>query len=248
MSADRSSLIPALQTIAARLRIESVRATSEAGSGHPSSCCSAADIVAALFFGRCGSIPAIRSTTTTTVSCCRRATRRRCCTPPGPRPALSSAASCCRCGGWTVTSRAIPRRGCRSSTSRPGRWGRGSARRSGWRSMRAASDPSTARTSCSATASRRRGRSGRRRRPGRISTSTTCVSSPTSTASARAGRPSGGTTWRRTPSAGAPSAGMPSWSTDTISARCSTRWPRRGTRADVRRSSSRAPSRARVCR
>lgn len=46
----RSSLIPALRTIAARLRIESVRATSQAGSGHPSSCCSAADIVAALFF------------------------------------------------------------------------------------------------------------------------------------------------------------------------------------------------------
>jgi transketolase len=35
---------------AAVLRIESVRATSEAGNGHPSSCCSAADIVAALFF------------------------------------------------------------------------------------------------------------------------------------------------------------------------------------------------------
>ena len=48
----RSTLIPALQTIAARLRIESVRATSAAGSGHPSSCCSAADIVAALFFGQ----------------------------------------------------------------------------------------------------------------------------------------------------------------------------------------------------
>ena len=50
-SSSRSSLIPALQTIATRLRIESVRATSQAGSGHPSSCCSAADIVAALFFG-----------------------------------------------------------------------------------------------------------------------------------------------------------------------------------------------------
>ena len=47
----RSTLIPALQTVATRLRIESIRATSEAGSGHPSSCCSAADIVAALFFG-----------------------------------------------------------------------------------------------------------------------------------------------------------------------------------------------------
>ena len=46
----RASLIPDLQTVAARLRIESVRATSQAESGHPSSCCSAADIVAALFF------------------------------------------------------------------------------------------------------------------------------------------------------------------------------------------------------
>ena len=43
-------LITALQNKATQLRIESVRATSEAGSGHPSSCCSAADIVAALFF------------------------------------------------------------------------------------------------------------------------------------------------------------------------------------------------------
>ena len=43
-------LLTALQNKATHLRIESVRATSEAGSGHPSSCCSAADIVAALFF------------------------------------------------------------------------------------------------------------------------------------------------------------------------------------------------------
>ncbi len=33
------------------MRIDSVRSTTAAGSGHPSSCCSAADIVAALFFG-----------------------------------------------------------------------------------------------------------------------------------------------------------------------------------------------------
>ena len=39
-----------LHNKATQLRIESVRSTSEAGSGHPSSCCSAADIVAALFF------------------------------------------------------------------------------------------------------------------------------------------------------------------------------------------------------
>ena len=46
-----STDIPALERVATRLRIASVRATSTAGSGHPSSCCSAADIVAALFFG-----------------------------------------------------------------------------------------------------------------------------------------------------------------------------------------------------
>jgi len=44
------SLVAMLRNKAATLRIESVRATTEAGSGHPSSCCSAADIVAALFF------------------------------------------------------------------------------------------------------------------------------------------------------------------------------------------------------
>jgi len=46
-----STIVPALERVATRLRIASVRATSAAGSGHPSSCCSAADIVAALFFG-----------------------------------------------------------------------------------------------------------------------------------------------------------------------------------------------------
>lgn len=40
-----------LRARAARLRAHSLRATSEAGSGHPTSCLSAADIVAALFFG-----------------------------------------------------------------------------------------------------------------------------------------------------------------------------------------------------
>ena len=50
MTLDRASLIPALRNIATRLRIDSLRSTSEAGSGHPTSCCSAADLVAALFF------------------------------------------------------------------------------------------------------------------------------------------------------------------------------------------------------
>jgi transketolase len=42
--------ITTLQTIARRLRVHSLRSTSEAGSGHPTSCLSAADIVSAIFF------------------------------------------------------------------------------------------------------------------------------------------------------------------------------------------------------
>ncbi len=45
-----SELLTTLRNKATQLRVDSVRATSEAGSGHPSSCASAADIVAALFF------------------------------------------------------------------------------------------------------------------------------------------------------------------------------------------------------
>ncbi len=39
-----------LRDIATRLRIHSIQATTAAGSGHPTSCCSAADLAAALFF------------------------------------------------------------------------------------------------------------------------------------------------------------------------------------------------------
>ncbi len=42
--------IATLQTIARRLRVHSIRSTTEAGSGHPTSCLSAADLVAAVFF------------------------------------------------------------------------------------------------------------------------------------------------------------------------------------------------------
>jgi transketolase len=42
--------VPVLKNIATRLRIESITATTEAGSGHPTTCMSAADLVAALFF------------------------------------------------------------------------------------------------------------------------------------------------------------------------------------------------------
>jgi transketolase len=50
MAPDRASLIPALTNLATRLRIDSLQSTSEAGSGHPTSCCSMADLMAALFF------------------------------------------------------------------------------------------------------------------------------------------------------------------------------------------------------
>jgi transketolase len=40
----------ALQTVARKLRIHSLRSTAEAGSGHPTSCMSAADLMAAVFF------------------------------------------------------------------------------------------------------------------------------------------------------------------------------------------------------
>jgi transketolase len=46
-----STGIRVLQDKATRLRIDSVRSTTEAGSGHPTSCASAAEIVSTLFYG-----------------------------------------------------------------------------------------------------------------------------------------------------------------------------------------------------
>ena len=50
MPQDRARLVPVLHNIATALRIDSIRATTAAGSGHPTTCASAADLVAALFF------------------------------------------------------------------------------------------------------------------------------------------------------------------------------------------------------
>ncbi|MGH7313722.1 MAG: transketolase, partial [Candidatus Rokuibacteriota bacterium] len=44
------ALIHALEDVATRLRIDCIRATTAARSGHPTSCASAADLVAAIFF------------------------------------------------------------------------------------------------------------------------------------------------------------------------------------------------------
>ncbi len=48
---EEASTIELLAGIANQLRIHAIAATTAAGSGHPTSCCSAADVVAALFFG-----------------------------------------------------------------------------------------------------------------------------------------------------------------------------------------------------
>src|ERR671922_1689468 len=50
MAVRTSSRVPALTNIATQLRIDSVRSTSEAGSGHPTTCMSAAEIMATLFY------------------------------------------------------------------------------------------------------------------------------------------------------------------------------------------------------
>ena len=45
-----STGIDTLKEKGRRLRIDSIRATTEAGSGHPSSCLSAADLMSVIFF------------------------------------------------------------------------------------------------------------------------------------------------------------------------------------------------------
>ena len=46
-----SASVAALKNLATELRIDSIQSTTEAGSGHPTTCMSAAEIVATLFFG-----------------------------------------------------------------------------------------------------------------------------------------------------------------------------------------------------
>ena len=47
---DHASLVPMLRNVATQFRIDSIRSTTAAGSGHPTSCCSAAEIVSTMFF------------------------------------------------------------------------------------------------------------------------------------------------------------------------------------------------------
>src|SRR5579864_5582229 len=50
VEASQQAMLKVLQDKATRLRIDSVRSTTEAGSGHPTSCASAAEIMAVLFY------------------------------------------------------------------------------------------------------------------------------------------------------------------------------------------------------
>jgi transketolase len=47
---DHAARLAALKNVATQLRIDSIRSTTAAASGHPTSCCSAAEIVSTLFF------------------------------------------------------------------------------------------------------------------------------------------------------------------------------------------------------
>ncbi len=50
MATDRAQLISTLKNVATQFRIDSIRSTSEAASGHPTTCMSMADLMSALFF------------------------------------------------------------------------------------------------------------------------------------------------------------------------------------------------------
>ncbi len=57
MPVDQSLALSALKNVATRLRIDSIVSTTAAGSGHPTTCCSAADLMAVLFFGEMRYVP-----------------------------------------------------------------------------------------------------------------------------------------------------------------------------------------------
>jgi hypothetical protein len=87
--------IELLKGIANQLRIHSIEATTAAGSGHPTSCCSAADVGRhACFSARCVMTRRIHTFTTTTVSFYRKATPRRCFTPRGRKMVLFPFLNC----------------------------------------------------------------------------------------------------------------------------------------------------------
>ena len=155
--------VPALRNAATQLRIDSVRSTSEAGSGHPTTCLSAAEIVAALFFAemrydpqgpaesRQRSLRAVEGTRR--ADSLRRLGRGR---PVSARGAAEAAPHRLRSRRASDAAAVVRRR--RHRLARPGDL----RRRSAPRSTRAGSSPTTAPTCCSATARWLKARSGKR--------------------------------------------------------------------------------------
>ena len=101
-----------LQDKATRLRIDSVRSTSAAGSGHPTSCASAAEIMSVLFFSVMRYDPKDPKNPANDVFVLSKGHAAPSCIPPGLRPGCFRASICSRCAGWTPISKAIPRRVC----------------------------------------------------------------------------------------------------------------------------------------
>ena len=124
--------VPALRNAATQLRIDSVRSTSEAGSGHPTTCLSAAEIVATLFFARDALRPEGAAESGQRSLRAVEGTRRAdsLCGLGGGRPVSARRAAEAAAHRHAI-SKAIRRRGCRSSTSRRARSARASAPPSG---------------------------------------------------------------------------------------------------------------------
>jgi hypothetical protein len=227
--------IAALQNIATQLRIDSIRATTAAGSGHPTTCMSAAEIVAALFFAEMRFDP--------------RDPRH----PESDRFVLSKGHGAPLLYAAWAAAGAFPRdellklRQIGSDleghpTPRlpfvdvaTGSLGQGlaagvgmalNARRIGsdYRTYVLLGDGETAEAPC-----------GKRPRSPPRSSSTVCAASPTSTASVRAERPSGGTILGRLRAGIARAAGTPSRLTATSCRPSWRRSPRRKRRAGGRR-------------
>ena len=218
MAPERATVIPALKNAATRLRIDSARSTSEAGSGHPTSCFSAAELVAALFFAE------------------MRFDEAHPHNPDNDRFVLSKGhaapilyAAWAEAGlfdrqellklreiGSDLEGHPTPRLPFVDVAT--GSLGQGICAAVGSRAQRSTHQVADiAPTYCSATASRRRVRCGRRPMSPRWTGSTTSAASRMSTRSARAGRRCGSTTWNSSPAAGERSDGTRSSWMVTIS-------------------------------
>ena len=126
--------VPALKNIATRLRIESIQSTTKAGSGHPSSCCSAADIVSVLFFHEMRFDPNDPHRANNDRFILSKGTPRRSCMPRGLKPALCPARRC-----WAPAVRLRSRRSSHAAIAVGGRGhgslGPGHLRRRGHRAQ-----------------------------------------------------------------------------------------------------------------